>query len=605
MEPGAGDGCGGVVAAGVGGDRSPARARRFARPARGDAAARPPVAATGSCAARAAGAAPRGTPPRRARTAARRRGRAPSARCAAPRCRRPAVHARAPRPPPGRNASMRSTLISNPARGLGASGRSRRPLSAIWYQSCTSSGRRRAASASTSTPLAFDRRVRHELPHLHAMQRVGQRVEHAAPVRRELGQRADCRPAAARRRPRPARRAARRPGCGRPCRAWSRPPHRRAAAGCWRRCRRSPGRAATGRRAGCRRRPCASWRIAPGSAAMPSASRIRAIWPPICCLVQALEVELQAARQHRHRQLLRVGGREQELHVLRRLFQRLQQRVERRLRQHVHFVDQVDLVRGRATGMYCAFSISSRTSSTPVLLAASISSRSMKRPASMSQAGVALAAGLGRRAALAVQRLGEDARDRGLADAARAGEQEGMVDAARNRAHWSARGPRAPARPVRRNAWGATCGRGRGRTCRHSATPRRIARRDATCGRAGRVAPQPAATRAVRPCSATPARLEFAALKTAGRRVQGCGTRCGEVSEWLKEHAWKVCKRLNRASGVRIPLSPPASQAAPSQQRPARNARRCRSQVSMVAPSAPRDARSKTPPGPEGSNGID
>src|SRR3546814_5024209 len=30
-----------------------------------------------------------------------------------------------------------------------------------------------------------------------------------------------------------------------------------------------------------------------------------------------------------------------------------------------------------------------------------------------------------------------------------------------------------------------------------------------------------------------------------------------------------------------------------------------RAHVSMVAPSAPRDARSKTPPGPEGSNGID
>src|SRR5579883_2380756 len=26
---------------------------------------------------------------------------------------------------------------------------------------------------------------------------------------------------------------------------------------------------------------------------------------------------------------------------------------------------------------------------------------------------------------------------------------------------------------------------------------------------------------------------------------------CGEVSEWLKEHAWKVCKRLNPASRVR------------------------------------------------------
>ncbi len=39
--------------------------------------------------------------------------------------------------------------------------------------------------------------------------------------------------------------------------------------------------------------------------------------------------------------------------------------------------------------------------------------------------------------------------------------------------------------------------------------------------------------------------------------------RPGEVSEWLKEHAWKVCKRLNRASGVRIPLSPPDSNACP------------------------------------------
>ena len=29
----------------------------------------------------------------------------------------------------------------------------------------------------------------------------------------------------------------------------------------------------------------------------------------------------------------------------------------------------------------------------------------------------------------------------------------------------------------------------------------------------------------------------------------------GEVSEWLKEHAWKVCI-LERVSRVRIPLSP-------------------------------------------------
>ena len=59
---------------------------------------------------------------------------------------------------------------------------------------------------------------------------------------------------------------------------------------------------------------------------------------------QRLEIELQAARQHGDRNLLRIGRRENELDVLRRLLERLQHRVERRLRQHVHFVDQVDLV---------------------------------------------------------------------------------------------------------------------------------------------------------------------------------------------------------------------------------------------------------------------
>ena len=64
----------------------------------------------------------------------------------------------------------------------------------------------------------------------------------------------------------------------------------------------------------------------------------------ICADRQALEIELQAARQHRHRQLLRIGGREQELHVRRRLLERLQQRVEGVRREHVHFVDEVHLV---------------------------------------------------------------------------------------------------------------------------------------------------------------------------------------------------------------------------------------------------------------------
>ena len=56
------------------------------------------------------------------------------------------------------------------------------------------------------------------------------------------------------------------------------------------------------------------------------------------------QVEPLAARQHRHRHLADLGGGEDELHVRRRLLQRLQQRVERRGAQHVHLVDDVDLV---------------------------------------------------------------------------------------------------------------------------------------------------------------------------------------------------------------------------------------------------------------------
>jgi hypothetical protein len=55
-----------------------------------------------------------------------------------------------------------------------------------------------------------------------------------------------------------------------------------------------------------------------------------------------LQIELQAARQHGDGNLLRIGRRENELDV-RRLLERLQHRVERVIRQHVHFVDHVDL----------------------------------------------------------------------------------------------------------------------------------------------------------------------------------------------------------------------------------------------------------------------
>ncbi len=60
------------------------------------------------------------------------------------------------------------------------------------------------------------------------------------------------------------------------------------------------------------------------------------------------EVETLAARKDGDRDLAHLGGREDELHVLGRLFQRLQQAVEGLLGEHVHLVDDVDLVAARS-----------------------------------------------------------------------------------------------------------------------------------------------------------------------------------------------------------------------------------------------------------------
>ena len=59
--------------------------------------------------------------------------------------------------------------------------------------------------------------------------------------------------------------------------------------------------------------------------------------------VQRFKMKLQTTRQNRHRQFLRIGRRQQEFDVLRRLFKRLQQRVKAVAREHVHFVNKVDL----------------------------------------------------------------------------------------------------------------------------------------------------------------------------------------------------------------------------------------------------------------------
>ena len=182
-------------------------------------------------------------------------------------------------------------------------------------------------------------RLGRELHHRHPVRHLGEVAQHrrrigaGAVLRGELVERGR-----ARRRPSPPRRG-RAPGRGRRGRASPAPPPRSP-----RRCRaRSPGRAATARRAPTPRRRA---RSAPARPAPPSPARARRS-PARCASIASGSIRRRSKRwqrdEHRHRHLADLGGREDELHVRRRLLERLQQRVERRGAQHVHLVDDVDL----------------------------------------------------------------------------------------------------------------------------------------------------------------------------------------------------------------------------------------------------------------------
>ena len=157
-----------------------------------------------------------------------------------------------------------------------------------------------------------------------------------------------------------------------------------------------------------------------------------------------LEVELQAARQHGDGYLLRVRRRQDEFHVLGRLFQRFQHGIERMVRQHVHLVDHVDLearIAGRVDRLLQQLRhfIDAAVRRRIHLDIVDETSRIDRR------ARFAHAARLGRDAARAigadaVERLGQDARQGRLANAARAREQVGVMQSAtvqgmRERAH--------------------------------------------------------------------------------------------------------------------------------------------------------------------------
>ena len=140
------------------------------------------------------------------------------------------------------------------------------------------------------------------------------------------------------------------------------------------------------------------------------------------------QIELQAARQDGDRKFFRIGGREQKFDVGRRFFQGFQQCVKRVVGEHVHFVDQIDLITrmgGRILDVVEQFT--------------GLINLGARRGIDFDQvnettlidggAGTTRAAGRAANPRLAVQCLGQHARQRGLAYPARAGEQISVVQA--------------------------------------------------------------------------------------------------------------------------------------------------------------------------------
>ena len=140
------------------------------------------------------------------------------------------------------------------------------------------------------------------------------------------------------------------------------------------------------------------------------------------------EVETLAAAQDGGQDLLRLGGGEDELDVLGRFFERLEQRVERRRGQHVDLVDDVDLilpVRGGVPHVVSQFA-----DLLDAVVARAVDLQHVEAGAGGNlPARVADAAGFDRRGLDAAEGLGKDARGGRFAGAARPDEQVGVGEA--------------------------------------------------------------------------------------------------------------------------------------------------------------------------------
>ena len=135
------------------------------------------------------------------------------------------------------------------------------------------------------------------------------------------------------------------------------------------------------------------------------------------------------ARADRRDDLLRLGGREDEAQVLRRLLDQLEQRVEALRRDHVGLVDDVDLV--LAADRREERLLTQVTGVVDAAVGGRVDLDHVDRPGpapGQVAAAVALPAGVGHRRLLAVERPGQDPRAGGLAAAPRPAEEVGVVD---------------------------------------------------------------------------------------------------------------------------------------------------------------------------------
>ena len=142
-------------------------------------------------------------------------------------------------------------------------------------------------------------------------------------------------------------------------------------------------------------------------------------------LGDAPEVKALASRDNGGEHLVCLGGGEDELHVRRRFLKRLEERVERRVTEHVNLVDVIDLKAPRGWGI--GDSLTELTDLFDPVVGRAVDLEDVESAALGDlDAERVIGVEVDARSARAVERLGKDPGRRGLTGAARADEEVGM-----------------------------------------------------------------------------------------------------------------------------------------------------------------------------------